>query len=373
VNRVVLGVTFLALGSTVAAQDTTAVSRATAAVCGDARLAQRGVIFGAVDISSDSAPRANVEVTAKWNDSSRTARTDARGIFRFCGVPAGIDITLSATVEGASGAPYPVRLPMTQPVVRADLSLDRVAADATLTGIVMMDSTRVPVVGAEVSLPTLGKTVLADERGAFRITGIPAGEHRVSIRRLGYGALDTRMLFPSGETVTRNVFLSRAVTLDSVRTTALRGGSLEFEENRRLGLGKFLTRADLEKVGHASLSVVLSTLSGLRIETGRNGHAWVATSRHQILPSGQSPRIGDTMDRKLGARPACYANVVVDNVLMYSGRGRDRDEPLFDINTVHSDQIETIEFYADRNQIPAKYLSRSAEECGVIVIRTRQR
>jgi hypothetical protein len=105
-------------------------------------------------------------------------------------------------------------------------------ASATFSGRVFVDPTRQPIIGAEVSFLDIAKSVLADERGAFRITGIPPGTQRLIVRRIGYGALETNLAFAAGETIDRNIFLARAVTLDPVRTTALRGADLEFEENR---------------------------------------------------------------------------------------------------------------------------------------------
>jgi hypothetical protein len=366
---VYVAIAFVLPVSAIAQQPDSTVLRALATVCGDTRLEWPGAIFGVVEIAGDATPRADVEITARWAGSSRTTRTDAKGVFRFCGVPTAAEVTLSAKLEGTRGAPFPVRVPAGQPIVRAELSLDRVAVEATLTGVVMTDSTRVPIIGAEISLPAVGKMVLADERGAFRITGIPAGEHRVSIRRIGYGALDTRMLFAPGETVTRNVFLSRAVTLDSVRTTALRGASLEFEENRRLGLGKFLTREDMEKAGESTLGAVLATVSGLHVVQGR-GAAWVVTSRN-ARKTGVPLRTGDAADRLRGAVNACYSNVYLDNLLIYSGRA---EEPLFDVNSLRASDIENIEYYSGLLNMPVRYMTRNkdADLCGVIVIRTRR-
>jgi len=240
---------------------------------------------------------------------------------------------------------------------------------ATLAGRVFIDSTRRPIIAAEVALLDVGKSILTDERGAFRITGIPAGTHRLIVRRIGYGALETNLAFAEGETIDRNIFLARAVRLDSVRTTALRGADLEFEENRRLGLGHFLTRKDLEKVGEAKLSSVLATIPGVRIAPSLSaGKAWVVNSRRTFLER-DSYRTGDpAMDK--GARLACYVNVVVDGMHMYAPRRP--DDPLFDINSIRVDQIETIEFYAGAAQLPARYQGPGADACGVLAIRMRR-
>jgi hypothetical protein len=70
----------------------------------------------------------------------------------------------------------------------------------------------------------------------------------------------------------------------------------------------------------------------------------------------------------MGATPACYARVYVDNVLMYGGQDK---EPLFNANSLSADGIEAIEYYAGAAQTPARYAGAGAN-CGVVVIYTRR-
>lgn len=95
------------------------------------------------------------------------------------------------------------------------------------------------------------------------------------------------------------------------------------------------------------------------------GHAWIASSRGvQSLDAKSEPSSSDLAN---GARQGkCYAQVYLDNSLMYSGRG-----DLFDINTIPTSSIEAIEYYAGPSEIPAQYL-RLNSPCGVVVIHTRR-
>ena len=70
-----------------------------------------------------------------------------------------------------------------------------------------------------------------------------------------------------------------------------------------------------------------------------------------------------------GARLACYVNVVLDGFRVYAPRRP--DDPLFDINSIRVDQIETIEYYVGATQLPGRYQGPGADACGVLVIRTR--
>ena len=74
------------------------------------------------------------------------------------------------------------------------------AAQATGSGSAVfvgtvVDSLRNPLPNAEIALPGLALTRMTDDRGTFRITGIPAGTHRVTVRRIAFGQLDTSITF----------------------------------------------------------------------------------------------------------------------------------------------------------------------------------
>ncbi|HTE43997.1 MAG TPA: carboxypeptidase regulatory-like domain-containing protein, partial [Gemmatimonadaceae bacterium] len=360
-------------------------------LCGKARLEPPGMIVGRVGLRGDSIAPRNLKVVAEWTNISLRAndpnvvsnekryyeaRGDAHGNFRLCGVPVNTALLLSASADNAGGAPVPVRIPPNGRFARAELTMDRKAeVGAVFSGAVLVDSTNRPIAGAEVVLAELAKMARTDERGAFRISDVPPGEQHVVVRRVGYGPLDTRITFTSNETVNRQIFLDRVTTLDSVVTTA-RAGDLwirEFEENRRMGFGHFLDRADLAKREGRTTSAVLSEIPGMYIVNGKGTHAWVGSLREPVtLPAASV----DADDRAKGAtKRKCYAQVYVDNVMVFAGRKSSRPnatfEPLFDINSLAPDQIEAIEYYADRAQAPGRYALPGAV-CGVIVIHTRR-
>ena len=98
--------------------------------------------------------------------------------------------------------------------------------------------------------------------------------------------------------------------------------------------------------------------------------SWVASTRRppslrpeMVSGPGYSPE-----DRRNGAKPACYSNVYLDNMKIYSGR---HEEPLFNINTISPDRIEAIEYYSGVSQIPNMYTGLDTT-CGVLVIWTRR-
>jgi hypothetical protein len=296
-------------------------------------------------------------------------RTDARGTFRLCGVPLDKTIVLRAATDGAS-VRTSVALTSTARFGTVDLVLDPERKPAaSFVGTVLGDTVGTVVVGAEVSIPELLMNDFTDDRGQFSFAEVPAGEHQIVVRRLGYGPVDTRLTFTANRTLERAFHLSKVAVLDTVAVSE----SVvlpSFEEHRRLGLGAFLTRADLERKDGRLMSSILAELPGLSVmRPGTGNRAWVANGR-AIRSMGNEAAV----DEFGGAPRACYSQVYLDNVRIYTGRKADPPsaaEPLFDINSLAPSMIEAIEYYAGPAQTPLKY-SNLDSHCGVLVIHTRR-
>lgn len=110
------------------------------ALCGNARSAEDGIVIGKVGTAGDTIPARNVKVIAEWTALSvrkegvaivtarqmrwLEARTDARGLFRICGVPVNTDMVVRAQGDSGSAAPVPVHISSGR-FARADLILDK--------------------------------------------------------------------------------------------------------------------------------------------------------------------------------------------------------------------------------------------------------
>jgi hypothetical protein len=250
---------------------------------------------------------------------------------------------------------------------------------AVFSGVVVGDSAQQSIAGADVSIPALGKGTLTDATGAFRLTDIPAGRHRVSVRHLGYTATDTTIDLETNQTLERRIVLARAVTLDTVvsRETAVSSALPEFEEHRKLGLGHFLTRAELAKMEGQSMSSVLWEIPGAQVVRGHSSQAWLMSKR-----SSRAGRFPDQADADAGAPPGCYSQIYLDKTAVYAGRTHieragnpprsvERLEPLFDLNQLTPSRVEAIEYFATPAETPMKY-SGNNTGCGVLVIWTRR-
>ena len=344
---------------------------------------RRGLIAGALTTRGDTLALRNAKIVAEWRepssdvrvattDAKRTrwveARTDARGIFRVCDVPLNTALVVQAEAENGSSPPVGASVPGGQLFTHVSLTLDEsIDRGAIFTGTVLDDTTRRPVADVELALPELSMSVVTNDVGGFRLVDIPPGNHRVVVRRAGYGALDVRMPFAANRTLERRIILSPAMALESVIVTADRTALPDFEANRRLGQGHFLTRADLARYDGRKISDALSQAPGARIMAGAGNQAWMTTTRGaRSVEIG--PRIPDAMIPEGAKFGACYTQVWLDRMLMYAGR---KDETPFDINTIPAEQVEAVEFYSSPSQTPPKYMTRNSA-CGVLVIHTRR-
>jgi hypothetical protein len=258
-----------------------------------------------------------------------------------------------------------------------------VATTGTLAGIVT-DSANVPVSGVEVSIPDLSQSTLTNEQGAFALRDVPVGAAHVLIRRVGYSPVEAQIVIEAGRTAERHIRLVRATRLDSMVVTekAVDHSLDEFEVNRKLGLGHFLTRADLAPQEGRSTGATLSTVPGMKVFVF-GPYAWVGSGRHNATSIAMSRQVvlDDSDLNKNAPLWDCYALVYLDDHLVWrgqkfpggnkkvSGAGIEHWEPLFDVNSIPVSEIEAIEYYATSAETPARYATLNSQ-CGVLVIHT---
>jgi hypothetical protein len=356
--------------------------------CGDG-YGSGGIVLGRLKLDDSTGSLAGT-VSAEWKTAAGSeapkwvsATADARGRFALCGVPLDTALSLRALTDGASGQATGFRVSSAARFGRTELVLRRErTTTATFAGVVT-DSTNKPIINAEVMLPDLGKGTGTNEQGVFVLRDLPAGSQRVVVRHVGYGAIETQLMFASGQTLQRHIMMMRSTTLDSVVVTEKSTDHAldDFEVNRRLGLGHFLTRAELAPQEGRSTGAVLTSIPGIKVYV-MGPYAWVGSSRHNAtsLHGGGVGRLGLDKADSLKQAPLweCYALVYLDRNLIWRGQKYTyrtpqgvvtQWEPLFDINTIPVSSIEAIEFYATGAETPMKYASLNSE-CGVLVIHT---
>ena len=229
---------------------------------------------------------------------------------------------------------------------------------------VVTDSTSKPIANAEVTLPDLGKGTATNEQGAFVLRDIPAGSQRVVVRHVGYGPVEAQLTFVDGQTIERHITMVRSTKLDSVVVTekSVDHELDDFEVNKKLGLGHFLTRAELSPQEGRSTGAVLTTMPGIKVFA--MGPYAGGSGRHNATSLGGGAVLDDADELKRAPHWDCYALVYLDNHLVFRGQ-KFRSithlhgtvlqwEPLFDINTISVASIEAIEYYATAAQTPMK-------------------
>ena len=233
------------------------------------------------------------------------------------------------------------------------VSASGLQAQTTLIGRVRADSSQTPLAGAEVSIDALGRSTRTDESGRFVLSGLEPGLRHVQVRRIGYQSVGKMIQLVAGAEREADFLLERAVVkLDSVVVTTQRDRFMtDFEANRRIGLGHFFTRVELEKQGISHLAQAFDGIAGVKVERKPIGATMRESNQAYVA----------------NRRRNCLSTVYLDNVLMY-GRASDM---AFNINSIPVDQIEAIEYYSGPAQTPARYSALNSN-CGVVVIWTRR-
>jgi hypothetical protein len=356
-----------------------------ATACGDRGYGNGGIVLGRLREPDDSSAALTGTVRAEWATASATAPkwisavADSRGRFALCGVPLDTALTLAALTDGASGQADKIRVVSKARFGRVEVVLHRErATTGTFAGLVT-DSTGKPITSAEVTVPDVGKGTSTNEQGAFVLRDVPIGSQHVVVRHIGYGPVEAQLTFVANQTTQRHITMTRSTTLDSMVVTekSVDHQLDEFEVNRKLGLGHFLTRAELAPQEGRSTSAVLTTVPGAKV-FAIGPYAWVGSGRKNItsLMNGGALNLHLDPSDVLKRAPLwdCYALVYVDDHLVFRGQKfrvgvEDQWEPHFDINSIPVANIEAIEYYATAAQTPMRYASLNSQ-CGVLVIHT---
>ncbi len=227
-------------------------------------------------------------------------------------------------------------------------------AAAVLTGRVFADdSSKRPIEGAEVSIPSVSLRTLTDSLGRFRITGIAPGRRGLRVNKLGFAPLRSAVEFSTGDTVEMDIGLS--VSFEEMAAVEVieaqnRSRLTEFERRRAGGTGDFLTNDDIVHRGRGRLSEAIRSLGGVSLRSGSSGGTYLVGAR----ASG-------------GRAGTCYTAVMLDGVWMYDG---DPMQQPFNVNSINPEDVAAIEYYRGLSNTPVELQGRR-NSCGVLVIWTK--
>lgn len=220
---------------------------------------------------------------------------------------------------------------------------------------VVTDSALTPMEGAEIGILRTPIKITTNAQGRFRITDVQLGTYILMLRRFGYSPIASVISVGAADTLKVQYALQRlnAGRLDTVRVTERRLSRTmtEFERRRQLGVGSFLTAADIAKRGSIAISDVLRTFPALSVVRDD------ATG----ITSLQNRRDQGNMLMASGAG-ACAVQVVVDNVPMPA----EVDVELLP----RPNEVAGLELYSGPASVPAQF-NGMKRECGMLLIWTK--
>jgi len=227
-------------------------------------------------------------------------------------------------------------------------SLTRAQNTATLSGLVT-DASETPVFGAVVEIAASSLRTRTNERGEFRITGIPAGAVEIQFRRLGFAPVariarinpnespsPLHIVLPSLPTTVKPV----VVQASRVEYTGRLAGY--YERLHRRSSGAFIARDMIDRRSNKTLSQLLAATPGVSALRLRSG--------------------GGVRMRGRRCRPLVW----LDGVPLPAG---EVDLDAFPVSTLHG-----IEVYLGSTTAPMAYTaSQGLSSCGTILLWSRGR
>ncbi|HEX8849428.1 MAG TPA: carboxypeptidase regulatory-like domain-containing protein [Gemmatimonadaceae bacterium] len=334
-----------------------------------------GVLLGSLTQADRAEPVPNATVTAQWFELSIGARgmtrstptvratTDANGRFAFCGLPSDASFTLWASAGRASTGSVSVELPAFA-VATTTLAID--VADtmprrdstgaptrrgsARVSGFVRGPS-GAALPGARVGIRGTLAEAVADDRGAYTLSDLPAGTQTLEARAIGYRPISRTVTLSSRRPLAFDVrFDSTAQILQTVEVTGkavVDRATEEFNRAKQRGFGYFLDREAIEQRNAFQASELLRTAPGVMVyNSGLPGSPPVIQIRGSAGFSG-----------------ACQPGLVIDG-LQFSNGGGDLDQ------LVRPDDVAGLAVYRGASEVPVEY--QSIGSCGLIQVWTRR-
>ena len=231
---------------------------------------------------------------------------------------------------------------------------------AVIMGIVA-DTTKTPLVDAQVTAVKAKVTIRTDRRGIFILDQLPPGEELFWVRRIGYRPETFDVTLVAGDTVKVGIILAAAPVMLPELSVEAEGrvytGKLTGFAQRMLHSGaartSFLTRADIEKQFPAQFIDMLVG-AGMKRTRDRRGKDTLTCPRGVTSPS-RAPRVAFYLDGALiadGGSMGAVDPIMIESII--------RMEPVL---------IEAVEVYRSTATRPAEF-NASGAGC-VVVIWTR--
>jgi hypothetical protein len=239
---------------------------------------------------------------------------------------------------------------------------------ATLAMRVSARDTGAPLAGAEVAVRDQQRRAVVGSDGWARIENLPAGQHIVTVRHLGYEVEHLLIQFAPGAVVQDRIALvSQPIALAPVEVTATRRiDRAGFHARKAERRGVYVERDEIEEMGHgrSTLSTVLRQLPGVRFYNA---------------PQGRGLVVATTRGSRTGLRPGsetCYSQVILNGQVIVPQEVYPGGPQIVVIDDlVRLEAVEAIEWYRGPAQTPPEFNASGGRggsaACGTVVIWTR--
>lgn len=358
-----------------------------ASVCPDSMSTEgRGLILGEVRDADADKPLDSAIVVVMWTDlqvgtdkisklpRAVSARSDARGIYRVCGVKPNTQLRLQARKLPKASGWLELAIPpsgvIVQPLfigerpatsVRAGPQTTTVdpsaiaigagsAAAAKPAGTALLSGTVVggdgtPLEGAQIMLLGTSMSARSDARGNFRMKDLPSGTQEVEVRLLSYQPKQyTVNLAARRESKLNAVLDQRAQVLDPVVVNARKTSDIPgYDERKKTGMGTYFDHEQVMQNSVASISDVFRRVPGMQV-LYVDGNYSVVSARGAVADGCKS------------------ANLFVDGV-KFELVNENFDDIVLPV------QVAAIEVYVSAVDTPAQY-QQGQVRCGTILIWT---
>ncbi len=205
----------------------------------------------------------------------------------------------------------------------------------------------IALVGVDVTVRGTQLRTTTDDRGEFRLPGVPSGTVELTARRLGFRPASVRVTVERAETET--ITLSLAISAQDLLPVLVRGQQVKYtgrlagyyQRLERGTGGVFVTRDQIDRERPRNLTQLLQRVPGISLQR-RGGAAMGVRMRDRT----------------------CWPLVWLDGNALSSGEA--------DIDGILPSSLEGIELYMGSTTAPAQFSwTRNMSSCGTILLWSR--
>jgi hypothetical protein len=252
-----------------------------------------------------------------------------------------------------------------------------------MRGHVLEADTRAPVAVVELTVLSLDGKELArtrsDSLGAFLLSWTGAERVRLRAERLGFlSSTSPTLTVEENEVLTVRLAMSaRPISVDPLiisardRDNDIMGNFADIQRRRKLGLGKLITREQINQSGSSQISDVLRRVPGISLRAEPNNQHSV--SAYSSINSASSLSAPSASARRRANQAAMGTGSLSGECpMMIFLDGKIHRYPISGVNVLPATEIEAIEVFRGLAEVPAEFSGEHAR-CGVIALWTTRR